>query len=68
MENTPMGAGMGTSGLVGQFNALTAMGYSPVVFGQIALVHFLLPAIISLAVSEWMRKKNWIKFGDMEVK
>ena len=67
MENTPTGAGMGTSGLVGQFGALTAMGYNFGVFGQIALVHFVLPAIISLAASEWLRKKGWIKFGDMEV-
>ena len=67
MENIPTGAGMGTSGLVGQFGALTAMGYSAPVFIQIAAVHFILPAAISLLVSEWMRKKGWIKFGDMEV-
>ena len=67
MENIPTGAGMGTSGLVGQFGALTAMGYTPVVFGQIAVVHFVLPALVSLAVSEWMRKKNWIRPGDLEV-
>ena len=67
MENTATGAGMGTSGLVGQFGTLTAMGYSPLVFVQIAALHFVLPATISLALSEWMRKKNWIKFGDMEV-
>ncbi|MDR1664799.1 MAG: PTS sugar transporter subunit IIC, partial [Clostridiales bacterium] len=29
MENIPSGAGMGTSGLVGQFGMLTATGYSP---------------------------------------
>jgi len=67
MQNTPTGAGMGTSGLVGQFGAVTAMGYSPAIFGQIALVHFILPGIICIILSEWMRKKNWIKFGDMEV-
>ena len=65
MENIPTGAGMGTSGLVGQFGTLTAMGYYPIVFVQIGLVHFILPAAISLAVSEFMRKKQWIKFGDM---
>jgi uncharacterized membrane protein len=67
MENIPSGAGMGTSGLVGQFGMLTATGYSPAAFLQIALTHFILPAIISLAVSEWMRKKNWIKPGDMKL-
>jgi uncharacterized membrane protein len=67
MTNTSYGAGMGTSGLVGQFGALSAMGYSPTVFAQIALVHFILPAVLSLLVSEFMRKKKWIKFGDMKL-
>jgi len=65
MENIPTGAGMGTSGLVGQFGALTAMGYTPAVFFQIAIVHFVIPAVVALSVSEFMRKKNWIKPGDM---
>ncbi|MCL2840500.1 MAG: PTS sugar transporter subunit IIC [Defluviitaleaceae bacterium] len=67
MENIPTGAGMGTSGLVGQFGAITAMGTSPTVFFQIGLVHFMLPAIISFVISEYMRKKEWIKFGDMSL-
>jgi uncharacterized membrane protein len=67
MENNASGAGMGTSGLVGQFGALTVMGYSPAVFAQIIFVHVLLPAAISLAVSEFMRKKGWIKPGDMKL-
>ena len=67
MENIPTGGGMGTSGLVGQFGALTVMGYTPGVFMQIGLVHFLMPAVISLVVSEFMRKKKWIKFGDMKL-
>ena len=67
MESTFIGAGMGTSGLVGQFGTLTAMGYTPGVFAQIGLVHFVVPAVVSLAVSEFMRKKGWIKFGDMKI-
>jgi hypothetical protein len=67
MTNIPAGAGMGTSGLVGQFGTFTAMGYSGAVFFQVGLVHFLLPAVISLIVSEFMRKKGWIKFGDMKL-
>jgi len=65
MENIPTGAGMGTSGLVGQFGTITAMGATPAVFLQIALVHFILPAVICLVISEYMHKKQWIKFGDM---
>jgi uncharacterized membrane protein len=52
---------------VGQFGALTAMGYSPGVFAQIGVTHFIIPAIVSVLVSEWMRKKGWIKFGDMRL-
>ena len=63
MTNNASGAGMGTSGLVGQFNAVAVMG--PGSLWQILLVHFLLPAAIRLAISECMRKKGWIKPGDM---
>ncbi len=67
MENIPTGAGMGTSGLVGQFGTLTAMGYSFDTFFSIALVHFILPAIISLIISEFMRKKGLINTNDMKL-
>ena len=67
MESNRYGGGMGTSGLVGQFNTLTVMGYSATVFIQIGIVHFIIPAVISLLVCEYMRKKEWIKFGDMSL-
>jgi uncharacterized membrane protein len=67
MDNIPSGSGMGTSGLVGQFGTLAAMGYSPGVFVKILFVHFLIPAAVSLAVSEFMRKKGWIKLNDMKL-
>lgn len=63
MTNNAAGAGMGTSGLVGQFNAVAVMGESCI--WQIAIVHFILPALISLVISEYMRKKGYIKDGDM---
>ena len=63
MENNSAGAGMGTSGLVGQFNALAVMGTKSI--WQIAIVHFILPAILSLIFSEFMRRKGYIKTGDM---
>lgn len=65
MEATKEGAGMGTSGLVGQFSTFEAMGTSGIL-GMI-LLHFILPAIITLIISEFMRKKGWIKFGDMKI-
>lgn len=68
MENIAAGAGMGTSGLVGQFTTWTAMS-ARMPAGQlllyILLLHFVIPAVIALFVSEVMRKKGWIKPGDM---
>ncbi len=67
MENIPTGAGMGTAGLVGQFGALSAMGYTIDTYIKIGLVHFIVPAILTLFFSEIMRKKGFIKFGDMKL-
>ena len=33
----------------------------------IVVVQIVLPAVITLAVSEFMRKKGWIKDGDMKL-
>ncbi len=66
------GSGMGTSGLVGQFMTYSSMVDSGIdsktVMIEIIVMHFIAPALISLAVSELMRKKGFISFGDMELK
>ncbi len=63
-----IGAGMGTSGLVGQFAVIDVMGTSPKVIISILIMHFILPGIISFSISQWMRKKGYIKFGgDMKL-
>ena len=71
MTNNPTGSGMGTAGLVGQINAYQTMvagGMAPsAVLVQIVVMHFILPAILSLLISEFMRKKGWIKDGDMKL-
>lgn len=67
MTSNSQGAGMGTSGLVGQFAMIEVMGSSPEVLAQIGLMHFILPGLIALVVSEFMRKKGWIKAGDMKL-
>lgn len=67
MEGNKIGAGMGTSGLVGQFATIDVMGSSPKVLLYILLLHFILPGLISFIVSEWMRKKGYIKEGDMKI-
>ncbi len=65
------GGGMGTSGLVGVFSTVSSSvnaGINGWVLGiGVALLFFILPAAISLGVSEFMRKKGWIRFGDMKL-
>ncbi len=65
MENNKIGAGMGTSGLVGQFGTLEVMGNSGLT--GIILLHFIFPAILNIFISELMRKRNLIKYGDMKL-
>ncbi len=71
MECYASGSGMGTSGLVGQFmtySAMTDSGVDPAVAViEIIVMHFIAPALITLAISEFMRKKKWISFGDMKL-
>lgn len=66
METNSIGAGMGTSGLVGQIATFSVMG-SESLLPMIAL-HFVMPAIICIVISEFMRKKGYIKEGDMLLK
>lgn len=71
MVSNPVGSGMGSAGFVGQISAYTSMveaGTDKVMaIILIVVMHFVLPAILTLAISEFMRKKNWIKQGDMQL-
>ena len=70
MTNTPQGAGMGTSGLVGQFGAFDAMGGTMpfwMFLVEILLMHFLLPAALTLFFDAAFRKLNWVRKGDMKI-
>ena len=68
MENIPAGAGMGTSGLVSQFEAIEAMGVTTDVFIKMGLLHFVLPIIIHFFnYFSIYAEKGWIKFGDMRL-
>ena len=71
MVNTPVGSGMGSAGLVGQFEAFTAMtanGTDAVVaLLEIIVMHFVAPALVSLGIAEAMRKMNWIKQGYLKL-
>jgi uncharacterized protein len=67
MENNAAGAGMGTSGFVGQIMTISTMGFSSSTILLIISMHIIAPAIISLVLSEWMRKRGFIKQGDMKI-
>lgn len=71
MQNTPVAAGMGTCGLVGQIGTVMAMtqaGQSTlqIILG-IALLQIILPAIVTLIFWKLCRKAGWIKDGDMKL-
>lgn len=65
MTNNEAGAGMGTSGLVGQFMAFETMGFSVNTFVLVLMFHIVLPAAISLLIFYFMNRKGWIKRGDL---
>lgn len=71
MVSNDVGSGMGSSGLVGQFMAydsMVAVGVSPVTaLLEILLMHFVLPAVVTLAIAEGMRKLGLIKSGDLKL-
>jgi uncharacterized membrane protein len=60
------GGGMGTSGLVGVFDLFKYTSGGLGIVG-IFLLMFVLPAALNLLFSEIMRKKGWIKQGDMKL-
>ena len=70
MTNNATGSGMGTAGLVGPLMTWQVMTQSEaemIVLVKIILIQFVLPAVITLLISEFMRKKKWIHFGDMKL-
>ncbi len=71
MTNNATGSGMGTAGLVGQINTyqdMVSQGADPVgVLVKIVILHIILPALLSLVISEFMRKKGMIADGDMKL-
>ena len=72
MTNTALGAGMGTSGLVGPLAAYASMTEAGASSGplivKIMCLYFIAPALISLAFDFLMRKSGLIKAGDMKLK
>jgi len=63
IETNPLGAGMGTSGLVGQIQTIYVMGSGAL--WKILLVQVVIPILISLVIWKLLRKMKWINDGDM---
>lgn len=67
MTNIPSGAGMGTSGLVGQIGTFTSMGFTTSTLFAVILLHFILPGLFSYLIYFPMRKKGWVKDEDLKL-
>lgn len=70
MTSNATGSGMGTAGFVGQimtWQVMTATESPVAVMIKIILIQFLLPGLLALGISEFMRKHNFIKTGDMKL-
>lgn len=70
MENTPLESGMGTCGLVGQIGTYNAMKNSVSswdLWSSILILHFFLPAILSYGIYYMMKRRRWIKDGDLKI-
>ncbi|CAM2973962.1 PTS transporter subunit IIC [Salinicoccus roseus] len=68
MENNAAGAGMGTSGLVGQIMTIETMGPSLEVWLLILVFQIVLPALITLLFYTLLKRAGLIKDGDQKLR
>lgn len=64
MTNNAAGAGMGTSGLIGQIMTIHTMGSSLNTWVLILAFHIVVPIIVSYTIYSICVRRNWIKDGD----
>lgn len=70
MKNTALESGMGTCAFVGQigtYNALKSEVSTGYIFSSVLLLHFVLPALLSYLIYIFMKKRGWIKDGDLKI-
>ncbi len=60
-------AGMGTCGLVGPIGVMKYTAASPLMWIGLGLLCFVLPALLSIACNELLRKLGLIQTGDMKI-
>lgn len=67
MTNNAIGAGMGTSGLVGPLATYATMSSGSdhtILIIEIICLYFIAPAVISLGINSLMKRVGWISAGD----
>ena len=77
MNGAAVASGMGTCGLVGQIGVYTGWvsdisagvkaAISPMDWIGMALICFVLPAVLSWAIAIPLRRMGWIKEGDLKL-
>ena len=70
MNGAPVSSGMGTCGFVGQIGVITGWADKTVTamdWVGLVLICFVLPAIISWAVCEVLRRVGWIRKNDLKL-
>ncbi|MBQ3437178.1 MAG: PTS sugar transporter subunit IIC [Fusobacterium sp.] len=65
IQTNSVASGMGTSGLVGQLSTFTIMGRAYIF--PMLILHFILPAFFNYFLYKFMKKKNYIKNGDLKI-
>ena len=67
MTNVPEGAGMGTSGFVGQIGTFTSMGFTFDTLWRIVLLHYVLTAVLAFVFFIVFKKLGKIKDEDLRL-
>ena len=67
MTNIAVGAGMGTSGLVGPIGTFTDMGFTFDTLWKVLLLQILLPAVLTLGIDWFLRRAGKIQDGDYKL-
>ncbi len=67
MQTDPSGAGMGTSGFVGQIGTIAAMGYTKEAMIAILVLQIVSPIILVWIIDVIFRKLGIIKIGDLKL-
>ena len=66
-QSNAIGAGMGTSGLVGPLQTLAVMNYSLQAWLIVTVLYVAIPLVLTWIIDGFFRRQQWIKTGDLTV-